>query len=76
MRKKGPDEINVGGKLTRKDITQTWSSCGDTTHNKRRCKKPPPPPPPPPPYVNNQKTRKRKVISFRFVMNYPFLFQL
>lgn len=74
MRKNGPDEIIVGGKLTRKDITQTCSSCGDTTHNKRRCKKLPPPPPPP--YVNNQKTRKRKVISFRFVMNYAFLFQL
>ncbi|XP_012851412.1 PREDICTED: uncharacterized protein LOC105971112 [Erythranthe guttata] len=53
LRKKGPDEISVGGKLTRNGITQTCSNCGDTTHNKRRCKKPPPP-------VNNQKTRKRK----------------
>ncbi|XP_012849887.1 PREDICTED: uncharacterized protein LOC105969659 [Erythranthe guttata] len=41
MRKRGYDEISVGGTVTRQGTVQTFSNCGDITHNKRRCKKPP-----------------------------------
>ncbi|KAK4439984.1 hypothetical protein Salat_0333300 [Sesamum alatum] len=38
-RKKGPDEVNNGGNVTRKGTVMTCSNCGETTHNKKTCKK-------------------------------------
>ncbi|KAK4390198.1 hypothetical protein Sango_2083100 [Sesamum angolense] len=41
LRRKGVDEVDIGGRVTRKGIVQFFSNCGDTSHNRRRCKKPP-----------------------------------
>lgn len=51
VRKKGLDEINIDGKLTRKGLIMSCSNCGDITHNTRRCEKPPP--------EHRMKTKKR-----------------
>ncbi|KAL0325076.1 UNVERIFIED_CONTAM: hypothetical protein Sradi_5076900 [Sesamum radiatum] len=41
LRRKGVDEVDIDGRVTRKGIVQSCSNCGDTSHNRRRCKKPP-----------------------------------
>lgn len=40
-RRKGLDELNIGGRVSKRGITMSCSNCGETTHNKRSCKNPP-----------------------------------
>lgn len=66
VRKKGQDEVNVEGKVTRRGTEQSYSNCGDTTHNKMKCKKPPPDQP-----RNKQRTKRNNV---KFIVFLQLLF--
>ncbi|KAL0362126.1 UNVERIFIED_CONTAM: hypothetical protein Scaly_1167800 [Sesamum calycinum] len=41
LRKMGTDEINIGGRVTKRGSTMTCSKCGKSDHNIRTCKNPP-----------------------------------